>query len=130
MKKTIVMFALVILTSSCTPFHPADCHKTSALGSCSSGRFSDDDEYGMQARSIKESIDSRLSNRYGWTGKKCTIHVSFSYEGKLNSITTSEGNKKYCAALIDAAKRATFPPFTDKQVYDAFAQSRFSMQGE
>ena len=108
MKKTIVMVGLVILASSCAPFHPSDCHKTSALGSCSSGRFSDDDEYGRQARAIKESIDSRLSNRYGWTGKKCTIHLSFSDEGKL----------------------ATFPPFTDKQVYDAFAQSRFSMQGE
>jgi membrane protein involved in colicin uptake len=45
-------------------------------------------------------------------------------------VTTSEGHKAYCAALVDAAKRATFPPFTDKQVYDAFAQSRFSMQGE
>ena len=130
MKKTIVMVGLVILASSCAPFHPADCHKTSALGSCSSGRFSDDDEYGRQARAIKESIDSRLSNRYGWTGKKCTIHLSFSDEGKLNSVTTSEGNKAYCAALVDAAKRATFPPFTDKHVYDAFAQSRFSMQGE
>ena len=130
MKKTIVMVGLVILASSCAPFHPSDCHKTSALGSCSSGRFSDDGEYGRQARAIKESIDSRLSNRYGWTGKKCTIHLSFSDEGKLNSVTTSEGNKAYCAALVDAAKRATFPPFTDKQVYDAFAQSRFSMQGE
>ena len=130
MKKTIVMVGLVILASSCAPFHPADCHKTSALGSCISGRFSDDDEYGRQARAIKESIDSRLSNRYGWTGKKCTIHLSFSDEGKLNSVTTSEGNKAYCAALVDAAKLATFPPFTDKQVYDAFAQSRFSMQGE
>ena len=116
MKKTIVMVGLVILASSCAPFHPSDCHKTSALGSCSSGRFSDDDEYGRQARAIKESIDSRLSNRYGWTGKKCTIHLSFSDEGKLNSVTTSEGNKAYCAALVDAAKRATFPPFTDKQV--------------
>ena len=56
--------------------------------------------------------------------------MSFSYDGQLNSITTSEGNKQYCAALVDAAKLATFPPFTDKQVYDAFAQSRFSMQGE
>ena len=118
MKKTIVMVGLVILASSCAPFHPSDCHKTSALGSCSSGRFSDDDEYGRQARAIKESIDSRLSN------------LSFSDEGKLNSVTTSEGNKAYCAALVDAAKLATFPPFTDKQVYDAFAQSRFSMQGE
>ena len=130
MKKTIVMVGLVILASSCTPFHPSDCHKTSALGSCSFGRFSDDDKYGKQARAIKESIDSRLSNRYGWTGKKCTIHLRFSDEGKLNSVTTSEGHKAYCAALVDAAKRATFPPFTDKQVYDAFAQSRFSMQGE
>lgn len=128
--KKIIIGILVTFTSGCAPLHPADCHKTTALGDCSSGRFTDKDEYGRQARAIKESIESQLPDRYGWTGKKCRIHVSFSYDGQLNSIRTSEGNKQYCAALVDAAKRATFAPFTNEKIYDAFSQSRFSIQGE
>lgn len=130
MQKVMIMGILVIFTSGCAPLCPSDCHKTTALGSCDSGRFTDDDEYGKQARAIKASIESQLSDRYTWTGKKCRIHMSFSYNGQLNSITTSEGNKQYCAALVAAAKRATFTPFTNEKIYGAFAQSRFSMQGE
>ncbi|QGN39161.1 cell envelope integrity TolA C-terminal domain-containing protein [Klebsiella oxytoca] len=130
MKKILMMAIVVIFTSSCAPLRPSDCHKTTALGSCDSGRFNDDDAYGKQARAIKESIESRLSNRYGWKGKKCRIHLRFDYDGKLQSITTSEGNKQYCDALVEVAKQATFAPFTDKKIYNAFAQSRFNMQGE
>ncbi len=130
MKKIMMLVILTIFTSSCTPLHPSDCHKTTALGSCSSGRFTDDDEYGKQASAIKVSIESQLRDRYAWSGKKCRIHMSFSYNGKLNSITTSEGNKQYCAALVEAANRAAFPPFTDKKIYDVFSQSRFDMKGE
>lgn len=45
-------------------------------------------------------------------------------------MNTAEGNKAYCAALREAAKSATFPPFTNDKVYKAFAQSRFDMKGE
>lgn len=130
MKKTLILVAVVVALSGCAPLHPADCHKTSALGSCSSGRFSDEDEYAQQARGIKEAFESQLADRYAWRGKKCRLHLEFSRDGTLEKMRTAEGNKAYCAALREAAKRATFPPFSNPQVYEAFAQVRFDMKGE
>ena len=114
MKKRVMPVMLLAVLSGCAPLHPSDCHKTSALGSCSSGRFSDEDEYGQQARAIKNALEAQLADR----------------DGKLKKIDAVEGNKAYCAALREAAARATFPAFTSQQVYDAFARSRFNMQGD
>ncbi|ECT9551493.1 tolA family protein [Salmonella enterica subsp. enterica] len=130
MNKSLALLVLIISVTSCTPLHPTGCHKTTALGSCSSGRFTDKDEYGKQARAIKESIESQLPNRYAWSGKKCRLHLDFTYSGKLKNIETSEGNKQYCAALKFAAERATFPPFPNETIYDAFAESLFNLEGE
>ncbi|CAM4067673.1 cell envelope integrity TolA C-terminal domain-containing protein [Klebsiella africana] len=130
MKKRVMPVVLLVVLSGCAPLHPSDCHKTSALGSCSSGRFSDEDEYGQQARAIKNALEAQLADRYAWHGKKCRLHLEFARDGKLEKIDAVEGNKAYCAALREAAVRATFPAFTRQQVYDVFAQSRFNMQGE
>ncbi|VFT73324.1 Tol-Pal system TolA [Klebsiella aerogenes] len=121
---------LLAVLSGCAPLHPSDCHKTSALGSCSSGRFSDEDEYGQQARAIKTRWRPSLPIDMRGTGKKCRLHLEFARDGKLKKIDAVEGNKAYCAALREAAARATFPAFTSQQVYDAFARSRFNMQGD
>lgn len=69
MNKPLTLLALVVSVTGCAPLHPADCHKTTALGSCSSGRFTDNDEYGKQARAIKDAIESQLAQRYAWSGK-------------------------------------------------------------
>lgn len=130
MKKRVMPVMLFAVLSGCAPLHPSDCHKTSALGSCSSGRFSDEDEYGQQARAIKNALEAQLADRYAWHGKKCRLHLEFARDGKLKKIDAVEGNKAYCAALREAAARATFPAFTSQQVYDAFARSRFNMQGD
>ncbi len=130
MKKAWIFVAAVVALSGCAPLHPSDCHKTSALGSCDSGRFSDEDEYGQQARGIKEAFESQLADRYAWRGKKCRLHLEFAQDGTLEKMNTAEGNKAYCAALREAAKSGTFPPFTNDKVYKAFAQSRFDMKGE
>lgn len=40
----IVMLAIVVsLAAGCAPLHPSGCHKTTALGSCGSGRWEDQD---------------------------------------------------------------------------------------
>ncbi|MDZ7324473.1 tolA family protein [Kosakonia sacchari] len=130
MKKFLLLILLGSVVAGCTPLHPSGCHKTTALGSCDSGRFTDQDEYGKQARAIKHAIESRLADRSEWKGKKCRLHMEFAYDGKLNNIETREGNKAYCAALKTAAQRATFPAFPSQRVYQAFESSRFVMVGE
>ncbi|MGC6203886.1 cell envelope integrity TolA C-terminal domain-containing protein [Citrobacter werkmanii] len=130
MNKLLSLLALVVSVTGCAPLHPDDCHKTTALGSCSSGRFTDNDEYGKQARAIKDAIESQLAQRYAWSGKKCKLHLDFAYDGKLKNIEVRDGNKQYCAALKVAAEQATFPPFPNESIYNAFAESRFNLQGE
>lgn len=130
MKKNLMLILLVGAVAGCAPLHPDNCHKTTALGDCSSGRFTDQDEYGKQAREIKESIESQLTDRYAWAGKKCRLHLDFTRDGKLTNVETREGNKEYCAALKAAATRAIFPPFPNEPIYAAFAGSRFVLTGE
>jgi len=98
MKKRVMPVMLLAVLSGCAPLHPSDCHKTSALGSCSSGRFSDEDEYGQQARAIKNALEAQLADRYAWHGKKCRLHLEFARDGKLKKIDAVEGNKAYCDA--------------------------------
>ena len=49
-KKIVMLAILVSFVAGCAPLHPSNCHKTTALGSCSSGRWDDQDEWGEQAR--------------------------------------------------------------------------------
>ena len=131
MNKLLLLAILAGLLAGCTtPLQPTGCHKTTALGGCNSGRYTDQDEYGRQAAAIKEAIESRLADRNEWQGKKCRMHLVFAPDGMLLKVTTSDGNKQYCAALQTAAMQAHFPPFPNKALYDTFAQSRFDMKGE
>ena len=130
MKNALVLVMLASGAIGCTPLKPDNCHKTTALGDCDSGRYTDQDEFGKQARTIKEAIESQLADRYAWKGKKCRLHLDFARDGKLENIETRAGNKEYCAALKAAAGRATFPSFPSDRIYDAFMGSRFEMKGE
>lgn len=104
-----MLTVLVAPLIGCAPLHPTGCHKTVALGDCDSGRFTDQDEYGKQANAIKNAIESQLTDRYAWKGKKCRLHLEFTRDGKLTEVESRDGNKKYCAALKAAAEKASFP---------------------
>ena len=73
--KKIVMLAIVVsLAAGCAPLHPSGCHKTTATGSCSSGRWDDQDEWGVKARAIRAAINAKLDQPQNWKGKKCRLH--------------------------------------------------------
>ena len=110
--KKIVMVALVVnMVAGCAPLHPSGCHKTTATGSCSSGRWDDQDEWGAQARAIRAAINDKLDEPQNWKGKKCRLHIEFAQDGTPLNISTSNGNKAFCEAIKSAAQKAKFPAF-------------------
>lgn len=128
--KKIVMLAIVAsLAAGCAPLHPSGCHKTTATGSCGSGRWDDQDEWGAQARAIKAAIEDKIDEPQKWKGKKCRLHIEFAQDGTALNISTSDGNKAWCEALKSAAQKATFPAFTNPEVYRDFQKSGFNMGG-
>lgn len=74
LKKIVMLTFWVGFVAGCTPLHPSDCHKTTATGSCSSGRWDDQDEWGAQARGIRAAINAKLDEPHNWKGKKCRLH--------------------------------------------------------
>lgn len=128
--KKIVMVALVVnMVTGCAPLHPSGCHKTTATGSCSSGRWDDQDEWGAQARAIRAAINAKLDEPQNWKGKKCRLHIEFAQDGTPLNISTSNGNKAYCEAIKSAAQKAKFPAFNNPEVYRDFQKSGFDMRG-
>ncbi|EMN1547875.1 MULTISPECIES: cell envelope integrity TolA C-terminal domain-containing protein [Enterobacter cloacae complex] len=128
--KKIVMVALVVnMVAGCSPLHPSGCHKTTATGSCSSGRWDDQDEWGAQARAIRAAINDKLDEPQNWKGKKCRLHIEFAQDGTPLNISTSNGNKAYCEAIKSAAQKAKFPAFNNPEVYRDFQKSGFDMRG-
>lgn len=128
--KKIVMVALVVnMVAGCAPLHPSGCHKTTATGSCSSGRWDDQDEWGAQARAIRAAINAKLDEPQNWKGKKCRLHIEFAQDGTPLNISTSNGNKAYCEAIKSAAQKAKFPAFNNPEVYRDFQKSGFNMGG-
>jgi colicin import membrane protein len=104
--KKIVMVALVVnMVAGCAPLHPSGCHKTTATGSCSSGRWDDQDEWGAQAQAIRAAINAKLDEPQNWKGKKCRLHIEFAQDGTPLNISTSNGNKAYCEAIKSAAQK-------------------------
>ncbi len=128
-KKIAMLAILVNLAAGCAPLHPSGCHKTTATGSCSSGRWDDQDEWGAQARAIRAAINAKLEEPQNWKGKKCRLHIEFTQDGTPLNISTSNGNKAYCEAIKSAAHKATFPAFTNPEVYRDFQKSGFDMRG-
>ncbi|WP_174508539.1 cell envelope integrity TolA C-terminal domain-containing protein [Klebsiella oxytoca] len=128
-KKIVMLVVVFSLTAGCTPLHPSDCHKTTATGSCSSGRWDDQDEWGAQARAIRAAINAKLDEKQNWKGKKCRLHIEFAQDGMVLSISTSNGNKAYCDAIKSAALQAKFPAFNNPEVYRDFQKSGFDMRG-
>jgi colicin import membrane protein len=128
--KTIVMLAVVAsMATGCAPLHPSGCHKTTAMGNCSSGRWDDNDQWGAQARAIRDAVNAKIAEPQRWKGKKCRLHLEFAEDGTALNISTSNGNKAYCEAVKSAAQKAQFPAFTNPEVYRDFQKSGFDMQG-
>ncbi len=126
----MLMLAVVVsLAAGCAPLQPSGCHKTTAMGSCSSGRWDDQDEWGAQARGIKAAIDDQIAEPQRWKGKKCRLHMEFAQDGRALKVSTSKGNKEYCEAVKVAAQKAKFPAFSNPEVYRDFEKSRFDMEG-
>lgn len=109
--KIVMLAILVSFVAGCAPLHPSNCHKTTALGSCSSGRWDDQDEWGEQARGIRDAINAKLDDPHKWKRKKCRLHMEFSRDGTALKISTSDGDKAYCEAIKSAAHKAKFPAF-------------------
>lgn len=128
-KKIVMLTIAVSLVAGCAPLHPSDCHKTTATGNCSSGRWDDQDEWGAQARAIRAAINAKLDEPQNWKGKKCRLHIEFAQDGTALSISTSNGNKAYCEAIESAAHKAKFPAFNNPEVYRDFQKSGFNMGG-
>lgn len=130
MVKHIFMLAVFAsLATGCAPLQPSGCHKTTATGNCGSGNWDDQDPWGAQARGIRDAINAELEAPQSWKGKKCRLHIAFAPDGTARSISTSDGNKAYCAAVQSAAQKARFPAFTNPAVYHDFQKSRFDMRG-
>lgn len=128
--KKIAMVALLVnLAAGCAPLHPSGCHKTTATGNCGSGRWDDRDEWGAQARAIRAAINAEIEEPQNWKGKKCILHIEFAPDGTPLNISTSNGNKAYCEAIMSAAQKAKFPAFSNPEVYRDFQKSRFDMRG-
>ncbi|WP_312998732.1 cell envelope integrity TolA C-terminal domain-containing protein [Leclercia sp.] len=124
------MLAVVVSVAvSCAPLQPSGCHKTSAIGSCSSGRWDDQDEWGAQARGIRAAIEDKIAEPQRWKGKKCRLHMEFAQDGRALKVSTSKGNKEYCEAVKLAAQKAKFPTFTNAEVYRDFQKVGFDMEG-
>ena len=128
-KKIVMLTIVVILAAGCAPLHPSDCHKTTATGNCSSGRWDDQDEWGAQARAIRAAINAQLDEPQNWKGKKCRLHIEFTQDGTALNISTSNGNKAYREAIKSAAHKAKFPAFNNPEVYRDFQKSGFDMGG-
>ncbi|HHW4414579.1 TPA: cell envelope integrity TolA C-terminal domain-containing protein [Citrobacter gillenii] len=128
-KKIVMLTITVSLVAGCAPLHPSDCHKTTATGNCSSGRWDDQDEWGAQARAIRAAINAKLDEPQNWKGKKCRLHIEFAQDGTALNISTSNGNKAYCEAIKSAAHKAKFPAFNNPEVYRDFQKSGFNMGG-
>lgn len=107
-KKIVMLAILVSFVAGCAPLHPSNCHKTTALGSCSSGRWDDQDEWGEQARGIRDAINAKLDDPQKWKRKKCRLHMEFSRDGTALKISTSNGDKAYCEAIKSAAHKSLF----------------------
>ncbi|MFK3923453.1 cell envelope integrity TolA C-terminal domain-containing protein [Serratia liquefaciens] len=117
------------LATGCVPLHPSGCHKTTATGSCSSGRWDDQDEWGAQARAIRAAVNAKLVEPEKWKGRKCRLHIEFEQDGSASNISTSNGDKAYCEAVKSAAQNVKFPVFTNPELYRDFQKSGFDMRG-
>ncbi len=127
--KIFMLAAAVSLAAGCTPLQPSGCHKTTAMGSCSSGRWDDQDEWGAQARGIKAAIEEKIAEPERWKGKKCRLHMEFAQDGRALKVSTSDGDKGYCEVVRIAAQKAKFPAFKNLEVYRDFQKVGLDMRG-
>lgn len=127
--KIVMLVVVGSLATGCVPLHPSGCHKTTATGSCSSGRWDDQDEWGAQARAIRAAVNAKLVEPEKWKGRQCRLHIEFEQDGSASNISTSNGDKAYCEAVKSAAQNAKFPVFANPELYRDFQKSGFDMRG-
>ncbi|MFS2225115.1 cell envelope integrity TolA C-terminal domain-containing protein [Pantoea sp. B65] len=133
MAKILLMLLMAATVVGCTPLTPKDCQKARATDACSynrTGKVTDNDIYGEQAAGIKKALDTALTKPHAWDGKRCNLHLDFKIDGTLQNVIIKSGDKDYCHALAEAAKRAKFPAFTDQHVYDVMGSARWDMHGQ
>lgn len=128
-KKFFLLAVAATLVNACTPLHPTGCHKTYALGECSSVRWTDHDEWADQARAIRTAINAKLDDAGAWKGKQCWLHIKFTPDAKAIKITTSDGYQPYCKALKAAATEAKYPAFSDPKLFHDFQNTHLDMRG-
>ncbi|MEG3131136.1 cell envelope integrity TolA C-terminal domain-containing protein [Pantoea cypripedii] len=90
----------------------------------------DKDIYGEQASGIKKALNAALMEPYAWQGKRCNVHLDFNIDGTLQNLIVKGGDENYCHALVEASKRAVFPPFKDPQLFNDMGSSRWIMHGQ
>lgn len=127
--KIVMLVVVGSLATGCVLLHPSGCHKTTVTGSCSSGRWDDQDEWGAQARAIRAAVNAKLVEPEKWKGRQCRLHIEFEQDGSASNISTSNGDKAYCEAVKSAAQNAKFPVFTNPELYRDFQKSGFDMRG-
>ncbi|MBK0004827.1 cell envelope integrity TolA C-terminal domain-containing protein [Erwinia sp. S38] len=129
-KFTLVVIVGLFLTGcSPSPLHPTGCHKTYATGSCSSGRWDDQDEWGEKAREIRDALNANLTSPERWKRKECRLHIHFAEDGTVIKAYTTSGNKEYCEALLTAVSKTKFSKFMNPVIYHDFRRLHLSMQG-
>lgn len=67
--KKIVMLTFGSVLLWMHTLHPSDCHKTTATGSCSSGRWDDQDEWGRKRGESELQLMPNLMSRITGKGK-------------------------------------------------------------
>lgn len=75
------------------------------------------------------AIEDKIAEPQRWKGKKCRLHMEFAQDGTALKVSTSNGNKEYCEAVMLAAQKAKFPAFRNPEVYRDFQKSGFDMRG-
>jgi len=114
--------------ADCAPLQSSRCHKTSAIGSCSSGRWEDQDEWGAQTRGIRAAIKDKIAEPQRWKGKKCRLHMEFAQDGRVLKISNCNENKGHCDAVKSAAEKAKYPAFSNPERYRDSQKVRFDMR--
>lgn len=79
---------------------------------------------------LKKNLDAALTSPHAWDGKRCNVHIDLKIDGTLQNFIIKGGDKDYCHALAEAAKRAKFPAFTDQHVYDVMGSARWDLHGQ
>ncbi len=100
-------------------FTPFRLPQNTATGSCSSGRWDDQDEWGAQRGESELQLMPNLMSRI--TGKE-KMQVAYGILSGWHGVKNiySNGDKAYCEAIKSAAHKAKFRPSTIRKSTEIF----------